>query len=125
MKICSCSLGMLVLMLMGGCEASHLIYVSDAALGVDLSLTGEGRSRFVVGYDRFTGAIVPRKPDTESGPGDAMTLTSVSRVEVGGMDDIEFHHMIATGNAAKEAAKDGEILKSMRDALYPVKEGDD
>jgi hypothetical protein len=116
---------MLLPLILTGCEATHLMYVSDAALGVDLSISGEGRSRFVVGYDRFTGAIVPRKPDTASSPGDAMTLTSVSRVEVAGLDDIEFHHVIATGEAAKKAAVDAEVLKSMREAVYGPAQGED
>jgi hypothetical protein len=92
-----------------GCTATHVAYVHNATLGVDLTLAAQGTARFSLGYDRETFAIVPRKRATK--PAEAMTLTAFSKVAVRGLDDVHFSHVIATGEAAKSVAKDSQLLE--------------
>jgi len=47
--------------LLGGCQATHLLYVSDTVLGIDVAASAEGTGHMVFGYDRETFALVPRR----------------------------------------------------------------
>lgn len=104
--------------LLSGCAANHLVYVHNAVLGIDLSVSAESTTRFTVGYDRETVAIVPKKAKNK----DAMTLVSVDCVYGKAMDEVRFNHFVATGTPAKrlaaEAVKDDAKLTAIRDAIY-------
>lgn len=100
-----------------GCNSTHVVYVQDTVLGVDVSVTSEGNNRISVGFDRNTYALVPRYTP-EAGKAEAMSVTSVSNVKVAGLDDIVFNHFIATGSAAQDAATDPQGLKMMREAVF-------
>ncbi|MBC8392404.1 MAG: hypothetical protein H8E17_07560 [Deltaproteobacteria bacterium] len=109
----------LVVLLFLGCEATHLVYVHNATLGVDVAVGTEGSAKVSIGYDRDTYSLVPRKGKGE----DAMSVTSVSYIKVNGLDDVVFDHFISTGNAAKLLAKDPAGLRTIRRAIFDEPEG--
>jgi hypothetical protein len=102
-----------------GCEATHLVYVSNTVLGVDVAVSSEGNNRVSIGYDRDTYSLVPRK---EAGK-DAMSVTSVSQIRIQGLSDVQFDHFVATGKAAKKLAKDPVALEIIRRAIFDEFEG--
>ena len=103
-----------------GCGGS-LAYVHNTVLGVDVTAAAEGTARIAVGYDSETFAVVPRfDPVGDGRHGDAMTLVSVSNVDVNGLEEIIFNHVIATGEAARLAAEDTQGLSMMRKAVFGV-----
>ena len=109
-------------LLLGGCNATHLVYVHSAIAGIELKPAGEGTVRLVFGYDRETYALVPRK-ENASDAGDktaseAMSLTAISRVHVTGIESFKFGHVIATGSAAAKVAKNGAGLKDVADKVF-------
>jgi len=110
---------MVVVLMMGGCQATHVVYVHDAVLGIDVSpVPSQGTMKFVLGYDRETFALVPRHTEGETNKGEAMSVTGVSRVKVTGMHDVTFGHVIATGKPAVGVAKDGSGLKDVAERLF-------
>jgi hypothetical protein len=89
---------------MAGCGATHLSYVHNAVLGVDVTpITDGGTARLAIGFDRETYALVPKSAD-EHDDAEAMSLFSASRVQVAGLDEIRFAHALATGEAALDLA---------------------
>lgn len=110
------------LLLLGGCQPTHLIYVYDLSLGVDVAYSNEGSGKLVFGYDRGTYAVVPQKAaeGPAAGQGELMSLAGVSHVEVDGLNEIKFDHFIATGQAAKQIAEDPTGLAQIRAAIYGV-----
>jgi hypothetical protein len=110
---------LLLFIFVSGCEATHLVYVSNTVLGVDVAVSSEGNNRVSIGYDRDTYSLVPRK---EAGK-DAMSVTSVSQVKIHGLNDVQFDHFVATGKAAKELAKDPVALEMIRRAIFDEFEG--
>lgn len=110
----------LALLLLGGCQPTHLVYVYDLSLGVDVAYSNEGSGKLVFGYDRGTYAIVPQKPEgsTTGKKGELMSLAGVSHVKVDGLNEIKFDHFIATGKAATQVAQDPVGLGQIREAIY-------
>jgi hypothetical protein len=111
------SIGGLCLLLCGCSyfEATHLAYVSEATLGIDVAAsTKGGTGRMVFGYDRGTYALVPRKGDGQ----DAMTITSVGCVYAKGLNEVQFNHFVASGSAAKNIAKNTETLEIINQAIH-------
>lgn len=109
---------------MTGCN-SHVIYVHNASLGVDVNVSAEsGTAKFALGYDRETFAVVPRvaavdeKGNAIPAKQDAMSLVSVSNVDAVGLNELIFNHAVATGQAAVTVAKDPAGLKAMRKAVF-------
>jgi len=107
----------------GGCN--HLAYVHSAVVGVDVTVAPDsGTTRLSIGYDRETFAIVPRyTPQDENGnslpaQAEAMSLVSVSNVDALGIQELIFNHVVVTGAAAKNIAKDPQGLKMMREAVF-------
>jgi hypothetical protein len=96
---------------LGGC-GQNLAYVHNAALGVDVTLGTDGTSHVSIGYDKDTYAIVPR----DTSRNEAMTLISVSNIEVDGLNEVIFNHVVITGEAARRAANDKGGLRMMRAA---------
>jgi hypothetical protein len=95
------------------CEATHLAYVHETTLGLDVAVSTEGTGRLVLGYDRDTYAIVPRK-----GAGlDAMTLTSLGCIYASGLDTVSFNHFVSSGTAAVKIAQDALILNQIKKAI--------
>ncbi len=105
---------------LSGCHATHLVYVHNASLGIDVSASTEGTGRLAFGYDRDTFALVPRKDDTADG--DAMSLAAVSCVYADGLNEVQFDHFIATGATAKNVAMDADGLQTIRQAIYGKKD---
>jgi hypothetical protein len=100
----------------GGC--GDLAYVHSASLGVDVTVSTEGVEKLSLGYENDTYTIVPK-----SGSGDtteAMTLVSVSNVNVDGLDEVIFNHVFATGAAAMNAANDPTELAALRQAVLGI-----
>ncbi len=103
----------LIVIGLSGCNAKHLVYVHETSLGLDAAVSTEGTGRFVLGYDRDTYAIVPRK-----GAGlDAMTLTALGCIYASGLDNVSFNHFVASGLAAENIAQDDATLKQIKTAI--------
>jgi len=114
----------LVPALLGGCLATHLLYVSDTVLGIDVAASAEGTGHLIFGYDRETFALVPRKEDAQTDAKhrfDAMSLAAVSCVYADGLEAVRFNHFIATGQSAKYVAKDPDGYARIRDAIFGPK----
>jgi len=118
---------------LAGCQASHLAYVYDANIGLDVAYSQNGNPKLVFGYDRGTFALVPQRQDvaepcpgdgspppssTPANTGELMTLTAVSLVEVDGLDDVTIDHFVATGDAALRVSKDSAGLKQIRKSIF-------
>lgn len=104
---------------LAGCTSHNLAYVHNGVLGVDLTAATDGTARIAIGYDNETFAIVPRFDEVGDGKhGEAMTLVSVSNVDVDNLDEIIFNHVIATGAAAVKVANDPQGLSLMRKAVF-------
>ncbi len=99
--------------LLCGCEATHLAYVHETSVGIDVAVSTEGTGRLVFGYDRDTYAIVPRKSDGK----DAMTLTALGCIYAKGLDEVHFDHFVSSGDAAKNIAKSPDTLKKINQAI--------
>lgn len=101
-------------LLLAGCQASHLVYVHETSVGMDVAVSTEGTGRMVFGYDRDTYSIVPRKGDGK----DAMALVSMSCIRAHGLDDVDFRHFVTSGKAAVNLAKSkSETLKGIKQAV--------
>lgn len=114
-------MAMLCLAVMSGCKANHLVYVNETDLGVVVtaSATEGGEAKLVVGYDRQTFALVPRKKSDDSNkPTEAMSLTAVSRVYVKGLSEVRFGHAVATGKAASIVVTDGDRLAQTVEKVF-------
>lgn len=111
--------------LLGGCQATHLLYVSDTVLGIDVAASAEGTGHMVFGYDRETFALVPRQEDPQAkSPNDrfdGMSLVAVSCVYADGLEAVRFNHFIATGNAAALVAKDARGYALIQEAIFGQK----
>ena len=113
-----CSMVAAAYLFCGGC-GEHLAYVHNAVAGVDVTMATDGTARIAIGYDNDTFAIVPRfDPVGDGKHGEAMTLVSVSNVDINGLEEIVFNHVIATGEAAINAANDEQGLRMMREAVF-------
>ncbi len=100
--------------LLCGCgEATHLAYVHETSLGIDVAASIEGTGRFMFGYDRDNYSIIPRKAEGQ----DAMTLTSLSCTYAKGLDEVQFKHLVSTGKAAKNIAKSPGTLNQINQAI--------
>lgn len=99
--------------LLCGCDATHLAYVHETSLGLDVAVSTEGTGHFMFGYDRDTYSIVPRKAEGQ----DAMTLTSLSCIYAKGLDEVQFRHLVSTGEAAKNIAKNPDTLQQLNQAI--------
>lgn len=111
----------LAALLSQGCAASHLIYVYDLSVGIDVAYSQEGTGRLVFGYDRGTYAVVPQKEPSPPAAkdGEIMSLAAVSRVWSKGINELQFNHFIATGKAATNMVEtDPEGLRVIREAIY-------
>ena len=107
-----------VLSINGGC-ANDLLYVHDTSLGVDVSVRPDETSgRLMVGYDRDTYALIPRRKSSNNKEDDAMALTSVSCIDLDGISEFHYNQFIATGNSAVMIAKDSTAIKQIRNALF-------
>jgi len=101
-------------LLLSGCDATHLAYVHETNLGVNVSVSPESSTgRFVFGYDSDTYALVPRKGKGQ----DAMTLVSVGCIYVAGLDTVSFKHFVASGLAAQSIAQSKDTLSYIRSSI--------
>ena len=112
MKIKSASLFFVALL--GGCSSTHLVYVQETSLGLNVAVSAEGMQKMSLGYDRDVYAIVPKKSDKD----DAMALFSVNNVTIKGLDDMDVSEFIATGEPAKKLAADQESVSKIRNKVY-------
>ncbi len=110
---------------LGGCNATHVVYVHDATLGIDVHTATEGTAKIAIGYERETFGLVPVYEKTCPGTGEklheAMTVTAISRVYAKGLDRVEFGHVVATGRAAADLAKHPGALKNLAQQVFVTK----
>jgi hypothetical protein len=99
--------------LLWGCVATHLAYVHETSLGIDVAVSTEGTGRLVFGYDRDTYALVPRKSDGT----DAMTLTALGCIYAKGLNEVHFDHFVSSGDAAIKIAKSPDTLAKINQAI--------
>ena len=98
----------------GGCSSTHLIYVQETSMGLNVALSADGMQKMSLGYDRDVHAVIPKKSDDS----DAMALFSVNNVEISGLDDMEVSEFVATGKPAINLAKDIEAVNKIRNKVY-------
>lgn len=104
-----------ITLLLSGCQATHLAYVSETSMGIDVALSVDSSTgRVVFGYDRNNFALVPRKGDGE----DAMSLVSTSCIYSEGLNEVNFTHLVASGDAAKRLAKNKDGLEVINASLF-------
>tara|TARA_R110002110_G_scaffold381126_1_gene592019 strand:- start:272 stop:607 length:336 start_codon:yes stop_codon:yes gene_type:complete len=96
------------------CTATHLVYVQESSLGLNVGASTEGTNKISLGWDRDVYAIVPKKKNTE----DAMSLISVNRVRVSGVRDIEASEFVAGGTPATKLATDNQAIGKLRKKIY-------
>jgi hypothetical protein len=116
--------------LTNACETptpTHLVFHQSTVLGVDASTsaTQAGHTRIVVGYDRQTTAFIPKSSvDTSNSAtngtppatptpkleNEAMSAVSLSTIKIRGLGQTEVHERFATGEAAKNIARDAERM---------------
>jgi|APSaa5957512576_1039674.scaffolds.fasta_scaffold29250_2 hypothetical protein len=109
---------LILFLLAVGCN-SHLVYVHEADLGINIAPINpsSGTTKFSFGYDTETYAMVPKRGDGK----DAMSLTAVSRVRSKGLQEVQFGHVVATGEAAKAIAQDPDALETAKNNLNKSK----
>ncbi len=105
--------------LLGGCQVTHLLYVNDTVLGIDVAASAEGTGHLLFGYDRETFALVPRKEEADGN--DAMSLAAVSCVYADGLQEVRFNHFVATGESAAFVVKDPVGYAQIRNAIFGQK----
>ncbi len=97
-----------------GCTTTHLVYVQESSLGLNVGASTEGANKVSLGWDRDVYAIVPKKTKTD----DAMSLVSVNRVKISGLRDIETSEFVAGGAPAVTLVKDKQAITNMRKKIY-------
>lgn len=103
----------LCILLMGitlqGCgNSKNLVYRQNTVIGLEVSANPEGTSgKAVLGYDRETNAVVPKKLkiDGETSGQEAMSAISISNVHIGFLEANCIYEAFATGDAAVNLAK--------------------
>ncbi len=100
-----------------GCQATHILYAHETNLGVDFGISPDETSgELIIGYDRDTYALIPKKNNSSSQ--EAMGLASVSCVDIEGLNKFHFNQFIATGKTANEISKDQQAMKQIQGAIY-------
>lgn len=104
-----------IVLSISACTSKYLVYAQDSSLGIDLhAAPTEGNIRFAVGYDRTSFALVPKLEDGS----DAMSMTGLNRVSVKGIDEYQFAHALATGDAAQSLVDHPEELKKLAKKVF-------
>lgn len=107
-------IGFSVFFIMTGCESKHLVYVQEASLGLNVSIGADGTNKMTLGYDRDVFSIVPKKNKN----GDVMSLFSVNRAEIAGLDNIDVSEVVVGGEPAVTIAKDPDAVNQFRRKVY-------
>ncbi len=98
----------------GGCSSTHLIYVQETSMGLNVALSADGMQKMSLGYDRDIHAVIPKKSDDS----DAMALFSVNKVDISGLDNMEVSEFVATGEPAIKLASDKDAVSKIRNKVY-------
>ncbi|QPJ62239.1 MAG: hypothetical protein G3M70_10300 [Candidatus Nitronauta litoralis] len=102
-----CLLAMLVTL--SGCgNSKNLVYRQNTVIGLEVSANPEGTSgKAVLGYDRETNAVVPKKMKSggETAGQEAMSAVSISHVQIGFLEANCIYEAFATGDAAVNLAE--------------------
>ena len=109
-----------ILVLCSGCDATHLVYVQEMNLGIDVSYSTEGTGHLVLGYDRQNFTLAPKKhlSGNDDDSDDLMSLAAVSCVSAAGLNEIDFNHFVSTGDAAVALMQDPEGRDLVRGAIF-------
>ncbi len=107
-----CLLAMLITLT--GCgNSKNLIYRQNTVIGLEVSANPEGTSgKAVLGYDRETNAVVPKKmkSDGKTAGQEAMSSISISHVKIGFLEADCVFEAFASGQAANNLAENRERL---------------
>lgn len=102
-----CLLAMLITLT--GCgNSKNMIYRQNTVIGLEVSANPEGTSgKAVLGFDRETNAVVPKKMTAsgETGGQEAMSSISVSHVKIGFLEADCVYEAFASGQAATNLAE--------------------
>jgi len=99
---------------LGACSATHLVYVQEANLGLTIAAGTEGSNKLSFGYDRDVYAIVPKKGDDQ----DAMSLFSLNKSKVSGLNSIDVSEFVAGGTPATKIAEKPNAVEALRKKIY-------
>jgi hypothetical protein len=102
------------LVILGGCDASHLVYVQDTTLGIDASVSMEGPQKLNLGFARDVFALVPKKDRNDQ----AMSAAAFSSFSYEFLTEFSFNNFIATGLPAKQIAQDKDTLEKLKNLTY-------
>jgi|TARA_R110001583_G_scaffold195385_1_gene372473 hypothetical protein len=107
-------LSLALVLTIGGCSSTHLVYVQETSMGLNVALSADGMQKMSLGYDRDIHAVIPKKSDEA----DAMALFSVNKVDISGLDNMEVSEFVATGDPAIKLANDQESISKIRNKIY-------
>ncbi|NQY62147.1 MAG: hypothetical protein HRT38_00270 [Alteromonadaceae bacterium] len=107
-------LSLYLILLLGGCSSTHIVYVQETSMGLNVAVSADGMQKMSLGYDRDVYAIIPKK-DKE---GDAMALFSVNKVNISGLDNMDVSEFVATGYPAIKLATDQDAVSKIRSKIY-------
>ncbi len=100
---------LLMLITLTGCgNSKNLVYRQNTVIGLEVSANPEGTSgKAVLGYDRETNAVVPKKlkSNGETSGQEAMSAISISHVHIGFLEANCIYEAFATGDAAVNLAE--------------------
>jgi len=102
------------ILLFGGCSSTHLVYVQETSMGLNVALSAEGMQKMSLGYDRDVFAVIPKKGEEE----DAMALFSVNKVVIKGLDNMDVSEFVATGKSAILLVEDDNKVTQIRKNIY-------
>lgn len=97
---------------LAGCTPRNLYVAHDTVLGVNASVNqARQKGQLVIGYDRDFATIIPttvKIPGTENET-DAMSLVNCTDLEIDGIFLNKYVDVIATGDAAVDLIKSGNL----------------
>ena len=116
-KNCLFISGMLLLVLVGCANPSHLVFYQSTVLGVDVATNAQGGTvHATLGYDRQTTAFIPKTKIKDANGKEeieAMSLISKTDIDVEWLLIQEIHERFATGDAAVNLANKPGAIKAL------------
>ena len=109
--------GMLLLVLVGCANPTHLVFYQSTVLGVDVATNAQGGTvHATLGYDRQTTAFVPKTRvtnDQGQNENDAMSVISRTEIDIEWLAIQSIHETFATGKAALNIADNPDAIRSL------------
>lgn len=113
--------------LLAGCATpSHLVFHQSTSIGADAAAnTDTGQVHVAFGYDRQTNTLIPKTETTNENnlpEQEAMSVVSASEVKVKWLGLHEVTEQFATGQAARNLARDPKALGQILTLTVPTEQ---